>query len=114
MKEFLSRVIASYGEQVSTDRSPAPGGVNIKGQNNGRQILTAIATGLVVGVTTTLGIFASNPAMLTETLPTIFATVGSMALVSAYNWVTGRKIKDVAKDIVDGVLGEEKSDERKS
>lgn len=110
MKDFLSRIASSYGEQVSTDRSLAPGGVNIKGHNNGRQILTAIATGLVVGVSTTLGIFASNPAMLTETLPTIFATVGSMALVSAYNWVRGREIQDVARDIVDKVLGEEQGD----
>lgn len=112
--EKLSRLIASYGEQVSKHRPPGTGGTNIKGQNNGRQILTAIAAGAVVGVTTTLGIFASHPAMITEALPPVFAAVGAMALVSAYNWLRGRPIEDVARDVVDFVLGEEKDDANRS
>lgn len=85
--------------------------MNIKGQINGRQLAAAIATGLVAGVTTTLGIIASNPGMITDALPPVFAAVGAMGIVSAYNWFRGQPIEDVAKDIVDRVLGKEGDDE---
>ena len=103
----MSRIRSFYGEQVSTIRSPAIGDTNIKGQNNRRQIVFGISTGIAAGLLTSLTYFAGNIHLFTESLPAVLATAltyGAVALLNAYR---GKPIEEIAKEITDAVMGEE-------
>lgn len=107
MKEFLSRVFASYGEQVSTDRSPATGAANIKGQNNRRQIVFGVSMGLAAGLLTSLGFFAGNMHLFTESLPGVLGTALTYGAVALWNSYRGKTIEELAGEITDRVVGDE-------
>lgn len=106
-RPIMSRIRSFYGEQVSTIRSPAIGDTNIKGQNNRRQIVFGISTGIAAGLLTSLTYFAGNMHLFTESLPAVLATAltyGAVALLNAYR---GKPIEEIAKEITDAVMGEE-------
>ena len=106
-RPIMSRIRSFYGEQVSTIRSPAIGDTNIKGQNNRRQIVFGISTGIAAGLLTSLTYFAGNIHLFTESLPAVLATAltyGAVALLNAYR---GKPIEEIAKEITDAVMGEE-------
>lgn len=103
----MSPSVVNSGEQVSTNRLPAIGGTNIKGQNNRRQIVFGISTGVAAGLLTSLTYFAGNMHLFTESLPAVLATAltyGAVALLNAYR---GKPIEEIAKEITDRVMGEE-------
>ena len=104
-RPIMSRDVANSGYQA--ENGLMRGEYDIKVQNNTRQIATALATGLVVGLGTTVGMFASNPQMLTGALPPMLAALGATLIVAAANWFRGQPVEQVAKDIVDRVLGED-------
>jgi len=106
-RPIMSRIRSFYGEQVSTIRSPAIGDTNIKGQNNRRQIVFGISTGIAAGLLTSLTYFAGNMHLFTESLPAVLATAltyGAVALLNAYR---GKPIEEIAQEITDAVMGEE-------
>ena len=80
--------------------------MNLKGHNNGRQIVAALLTGLVVGLGATLQHLASHPELYKDSLsqisPVLLAVV-SAGLVNLVNWYRGRD----PKEIVDSILGNE-------
>ena len=104
-RPIMSQSVINSGQQVN--RHLADREFDIKGQNNTRQIATALATGLVVGLGTTFGMFAGNPQMLTDSLPPMFAALGATLIVAATNWFRGKPVEEFAKEIVDRVLGEQ-------
>lgn len=114
MKDSLSRVTASYGEQVSTTRLPAIGDANIKGQNNRRQIVFGVSMGLAAGVLTSLGFFAGNMQILTDSLPGVVGTALTYAVIALFNSLRGKPIEEIAQEITDRIAGEEKDDEPNS
>ena len=110
MKDFLTRLNMNYGEQVSTNRSPVTGVANIIGQNNRRQIVFGVSMGLAAGLLTSLGFFAGNMHLFTESLPGVLGTALTYGAVALWNSYRGKTIKELADEITDRVVGE-KDDE---
>lgn len=106
-RPIMSRVVSSYGEQVSTNRSPVSGGLNIKGQNSLRQAVFGVSIGLATGTLASLTWFAGNMNLFSDSLPGLVVaglTYAAVAIVNAYR---GKPIEDIAKEITDQILGEE-------
>lgn len=103
----LSRSFVSYGEQVSTNRSPATGVPNIKGQNSLRQAVFGVSIGLAAGTLASATWFAGNMHLFSDSLPGLVVaglTYAAVAIVNAYR---GKPIEEIAKEITDQILGEE-------
>lgn len=111
-RPIMSRIRSFYGEQVSTNRSPVSGGTNIKGQNNRRQIVFGISTGIAAGLLTSLTYFAGNMHLFTESLPGVISAALTYGAVALWNSFRGKPVEEIAKDITDAILGEEGDDER--
>ena len=103
----MSRLVSSYGEQVSTIRSSVTGGPNIKGQNTLRQAVFGISIGLATGTLASLTWFAGNMNLFSESLPGIVIAGLTYAAVAVINACRGKPIEEIAQDITDQILGEE-------
>lgn len=87
-------------------------GPDIKGQNNRRQIAYGVSLGLAAGLVTSLGYFAGNMHLFTESLPGVISAALTYGAVALWNSFRGKPVEEIAKDITDAILGEEGDDER--
>lgn len=111
MKKTMSRDFPFYGEQVSSNRTLVTGDANIKGQNNRRQIVFGLSMGLAGGLLTSLGFFAGNMHLFTESLPAVIGTVLTYGIVAIWNTYRGKPIEEIAQEITDRLMGEEKDED---
>lgn len=108
MKKSVSRDHSFYGHEVANSFT-SDGDVDIKGQNNRRQIVFGLSMGLAGGLVTSLGFFAGNMHLFAESLPAVVVTVLTYGLVAIWNTYRGKPIEEIAKEITDRVMGEEEN-----
>lgn len=107
--EKMSPESLSYGERVSTIRH-LTGAPDIKGQNNLRQALYGVSLGVIAGAVVSLGWFAGHIHEFTGSLPGIVSAGIVYAVVAAYNALKGRPVEEVARDVVDVIMGKGEND----
>lgn len=108
-RENVSPESLSYGERVSTIRHLA-GAPDIKGQNNLRQALYGVSLGVIAGAVVSLGWFAGHIHEFTGSLPGIVSAGIVYAVVAAYNALKGQSVEEVAREVVDTILGKDEND----
>lgn len=100
MKDFLSRVIASYGHKVSTSRDPLIGVPNIRGHINLWQFLGVLLSALLTGVIAAGHHIIGMQSQLTDSLGGVLAGALVAAITGGLALLSGKPVEDIAEDII--------------
>ena len=82
--------------------------MNIRGFVNARQLVIVIASSGLVGLSAADEYIMRHPADVNAAFGPVLATLLTASLASVMASLTGRPVEEVAKDVADKVLGDEK------
>ena len=100
MKDFLSRVIASYGSKVSTSRDPLIGGTNIRGQINLWQFAAVLLSALLTGLLAAGHHIIGMQGQLAESIGGVLAAALVAAVTGGLAMLSGKPVDEIAQDII--------------
>lgn len=100
MKDFLSRVIASYGQKVSTSRDPLIGVPNIRGQINVWQFAAVIVSALLTGLVAAGHHIIGMQSQIADSIGSVLAAAFVAAVAGGIAIISGKPVEDVAEDII--------------
>lgn len=84
--------------------------MDIRGFLNVRQIVYAIATGLVVGVGASIEHLSTHPELIKGAIGPMLGGLAMTALSATWFAWRGRPVDEVAKEITDKILGDDTLD----
>jgi hypothetical protein len=109
-RPIMSQDVVDSGHNVSVNGYMKTGGMNIRGHINGRQFLTSLATGLVVGLGAALEHFVRHPELLRDAMSPVAAAMLTTCVMGAYNWYQGKTVEEIVEGIVGGEADEDRRD----